>query len=166
MEKWICARLRQSVFCRTEAVLLQGARRLAVVLLLATSAFTVSSPTLAGDSPIAEDASVYFIWPKDGAVMKSGKFRVLFGSRNCGIAPAGIQMDNTGHHHLIINAELPSFDDEIPADRNHVHFGKGQTETVLDLPSGTHTLQLLFADHFHVPHQRAVFSEKITVTVP
>jgi len=142
--------------------------RLFVVALCAVAASLSLSGGIAraGDSPIADDASVYFIWPKDGAVMKSGKFRLLFGLRNCGIAPAGVEIDNTGHHHLIINAELPPFDEEIPADRNYVHFGKGQTETIVDLPSGTHTLQLLFADHNHIPHQTAVFSEKITVTVP
>lgn len=142
-----------------------AAKRGVPILLLAVVAFS-SVMARAGDSPIAEDASVYFIWPKDGAVMKSGKFRLLFGLRNCGVAPAGIEINNTGHHHLIINAELPPFDEEIPADRNHIHFGKGQTETVVDLPSGTHTLQLLFADHYHVPHKMPVFSDKITVTVP
>ncbi len=120
----------------------------------------------AGDSPIAEGAEVYFIWPKDGAVMKGRSFRVLFGLRNTGIAPAGTEKDNTGHHHLIIDAELPPFDEEIPADRNHVHFGKGQSETTVELSPGTHTLQLLFADHFHIPHSTPLFSEKITITVP
>ena len=120
----------------------------------------------AGETRIAEDAQVYFIWPRNGAVMKSGQFRLLFGLRNCGIAPAGVERDNTGHHHLIINGELPPFDEDIPADRNHIHYGKGQSETLIDLPSGTHTLQLLFADHNHVPHDPPVFSEKITITVP
>lgn len=143
------------------------AARAGLPLFLAmTLAMLPATQANAGDSPIAEDASVYFIWPKDGAIMKSGKFRLLFGLRNCGVAPAGVEQANTGHHHLIINAELPRFDEDIPADRNYVHFGKGQTETVVDLPSGTHTLQLLFADHNHVPHKTPVFSEKITVTVP
>lgn len=138
----------------------------ALLLSVVVASTSVPGMTQAGDSPIADDASVYFIWPKDGAVMKNGKFRLLFGLRNCGIAPAGVEMNNTGHHHLIINAELPAFDEEIPADRNYIHFGKGQTETVVDLPSGTHTLQLLFADHNHVPHQTAVYSDQITITVP
>jgi len=164
MEKRICTRVKARVINGNQTAFVRIACRAALLVITAMTA--IALPVSAGDSPIADDASVYFIWPKDGAVMKSGKFRVLFGLRNCGIAPAGVEMNNTGHHHLIINAELPSFDDEIPADRNYVHFGKGQTEAVVDLPSGTHTLQLLFADHYHVPHQQPVFSDKITVTVP
>lgn len=119
-----------------------------------------------GDSPIAEGAEVYFIWPKDGAVMKSRSFRVIIGLRKSGIAPAGTERDNTGYHHLIIDSELPLFDEEIPSDRNHVHFGKGQSETLVELSPGTHTLPLLFADHFHIPHSMPTFSEKIIITVP
>jgi hypothetical protein len=82
-----------------------------------------------------------------------------------GVAPAGIAMDGTGHHHLLIDAELPAPDQPIPADANHLHFGKGQTETVLTLAPGKHRLRLLLGDHLHRPHDPPVVSEVITITV-
>ena len=120
---------------------------------------------VAGDTPAPKDARVYIIWPSDGQVINGGKFWVRFGSRNAGVAPAGVKHPNTGHHHLIVDSELPPFDEEIPADKKHLHFGAGQTETVQTLPPGTHTLQLLLADHEHIPHDPPVFSRKITITV-
>lgn len=134
-----------------------------VATLLAT---LIPGLAAAGDSPAPGDAKVYFIWPKDGTTIKGGKAWVRFGLRNMGVAPAGTEKKFTGHHHLIINGDLPPFDEEIPADKNHVHYGKGYSEGRVVLPPGTHTLQLLFADHNHVPHDPPVFSKKITVYVP
>lgn len=114
--------------------------------------------------PSEEGAKVYIISPKDGDTVTSPVL-VQFGLSGMGIAPAGVEWEKTGHHHLIIDAELPSFDDYIPTDENHKHFGGGQTEALIDLETGTHSLQLLFADQFHLPHDPAVFSEKITITV-
>ena len=82
-----------------------------------------------------------------------------------GVAPAGTVRDNTGHHHLIIDAPLPDVNAGIPADENHVHFGGGQTETSVKLAPGKHTLQLLLGDFKHVPHATPVKSEPITITV-
>ena len=121
---------------------------------------------IAGDSPAPKDARVYIIWPKDGATIPGGKMWVRFGLQDMGVAPAGVEKQFTGHHHLIIDADLPPFDTEIPADRNHVHYGKGFSEARVELPPGKHTLQLLFADHNHVPHNPPVFSEKITIIIP
>lgn len=121
---------------------------------------------LAGTTPISKEASVYIIWPKDGMVIKGGKLWVRMGLKNAGIAPAGVQKPNTGHHHLIIDAPLPPFDQEIPADKHHLHFGAGQTEVRLELPPGKHTLQLLFGDFQHIPHNPPVYSKKITIIVP
>jgi hypothetical protein len=90
---------------------------------------------------------------------------VWFGLRNSGIAPAGVEKANTGHHHLIIDAPLPPFDQEIPSDKNHLHFGAGQSEAVIELPPGKHTLQLLLGDHLHIPHNPPVYSRKITIYV-
>jgi hypothetical protein len=88
------------------------------------------------------------------------------GARNVGVAPAGVEWPNTGHHHLIVDSDLPSFDEEIPSDRNHLHFGGGQTEARLTgLGPGKHTLQMLLADHNHVPHDPPVYSRKITLIV-
>lgn len=122
--------------------------------------------SMAGDTPIKEDAKAYFIWPKNGAVIKGGKFWVRMGLRNAGIAPAGVESANTGHHHLIVNADLPPLDEEIPSDRNHIHMGKGNSEFRMELPPGVHTLQMLFADHNHVPHDPPIYSKKITITIP
>ena len=120
----------------------------------------------AGDSPAPEGAEVYIIWPYDGTKVVGGKMWVRFGLRKAGIAPAGVKWPHSGHHHLIIDAPLPPFDEEIPADHNHLHFGAGQSEARIELGPGTHTLQLLFADHDHVPHDPPLFSNKITVIVP
>ena len=121
---------------------------------------------LAGDSPAPADAKVYIIWPKDGATIKGGKMWVRFGLRNMGVAPAGVDKKFTGHHHLIIDAGLPPFDVEIPSSHQYVHYGKGYTEGRVELPPGKHTLQLLFADKDHIPHNPPVYSEKITIYVP
>ena len=116
-------------------------------------------------TPAAEGAALYFISPKDGDTVR-GEVTVRFGLTGMGVAPAGINLEGTGHHHLLINIEaLPPFDAPIPADAQHVHFGKGQTETTLTLEPGTHTLQLLLGDYLHRPHQPAVVSEKISITV-
>ena len=110
------------------------------------------------------NASVYFLSPADEESI-SGKVRVRFGLENFGVAPAGIQIENTGHHHLIIDADLPSLNMPIPADDNYVHFGKGQTEVELELSKGTHTLQLLLGDFRHIPHDPPIYSKRIEVYV-
>jgi len=115
-------------------------------------------------TPSAQGAELYFISPADNATV-TGPVTVRFGLKGMGVAPAGIQLADTGHHHLLVDADVPPLDKPIPADANHVHFGKGQTETTLTLAPGKHTLQLILGDHLHVPHQPAVLSQKITITV-
>ena len=115
-------------------------------------------------TPSPSNASVYFISPVDEELI-SGKVKVRFGLENFGVAPAGIQIENTGHHHLIIDADLPSLNLPIPADDNYVHFGKGQTEVELELSKGTHTLQLLLGDFRHIPHDPPIYSKRIEVYV-
>ena len=117
-------------------------------------------------SEAPEDAFLYIISPLNGDTLVDGKGWIRFGLRNMGVAPAGIKKQYTGHHHLLINTGLPPLDQPIPNDDNHVHFGRGQTEYFLDLPSGQHTLQLLLGDHDHVPHDPPVMSNVITVFVP
>lgn len=111
------------------------------------------------------DARVYIIWPYDGEKVSSHGFWLRMGLSNAGVAPAGIDKPNTGHHHLLIDTDLPPLDEPIPNDKNHLHFGAGQTETRLELPPGRHTLQLLFGDAKHVPHNPPLYSKKITVIV-
>lgn len=125
---------------------------------------TALAITLASPLALAGEPELYFIEPTDGAVVES-PVTVKFGLRNFGVAPAGVPRDNTGHHHLIIDAELPALDKPIPADKHHVHFGGGQTETTIELAPGEHSLQLLLGDHLHMPHQNPVVSDKITITV-
>lgn len=127
----------------------------------------IAVPVLAADLPRSAappGAELYFIAPADGATVTS-PVTVRFGLRGMGVAPAGIAMDGTGHHHLLIDAELPAPDQPIPADANHLHFGKGQTETVLTLAPGKHRLRLLLGDHLHRPHDPPVVSKVITITV-
>lgn len=112
----------------------------------------------------AEGARVYIIEPRNGATVKQ-EFTVKFGLSGMGVAPAGTDVENTGHHHLLIDADPPAMDQPIPADARHVHFGKGQTETKVKLAPGKHTLQLLLGDKNHIPHDKPVVSEKIRITV-
>lgn len=120
----------------------------------------LSLPLQAADAP-----QLYIITPANGATVKS-PVTVKFGLKGMGVAPAGIEFANTGHHHLLIDLDkLPDLKQPIPADKQHVHFGAGQTETTLELAPGKHTLQLLLGDHLHRPHATPVVSEKITITV-
>ena len=135
---------------------------------MAGGATAQSNPPPANDAPprskAPNDASLYFIAPTSGAVV-GRHVRVVFGTRNFGVAPAGVDFPNTGHHHLLIDTPLPPLDQPIPFDKNHVHFGAGQTETAIELPPGRHTLQILMGDANHVPHDPPVMSKPITITV-
>lgn len=132
----------------------------------AAAADTPDKPDLVGGpTPAPENAFAYIVWPTDGEVIPGGDFVVLFGLHGMGTAPAGVDKEHTGHHHLLINTDLPPLDKAIPADDNHVHFGRGQTEYQIKLPPGDHTLQLLLGDANHIPHTPPVMSERITVHV-
>ena len=111
-----------------------------------------------------QGAIAYIIEPADGAVVTS-PVRVLFGLTGAGVVPAGIEREGAGHHHLLIDTGLPNLDFPVPADDNHKHFGAGQTETVIELPPGSHTLQLLLGDERHIPHDPPIMSERITIEV-
>jgi hypothetical protein len=141
---------------------------LAVALLLVGATAYIAANAQArrttGLTPSPPGAEVYFVDPADGAKVP-GKLKLHFGLRNMGIAPAGSDLPNSGHHHLIIDAELPPLNKPIPSDFNHLHFGAGQTEADVTLPLGKHTLQLLLGDANHVPHNPPVMSKPLTVTV-
>lgn len=112
----------------------------------------------------AASPRVYIISPVDGETVAS-TFKVVFGLDGMGVAPAGIELNNTGHHHLLINMDtLPDLTQPLPASEQLVHFGGGQTEASVTLPAGSHTLQLLLGDFSHVPVEN-MLSEKITITV-
>jgi hypothetical protein len=115
-------------------------------------------------TPAPEGANVYFISPADGERVAS-PVTVRFGTSGIGVAPAGVDHDKTGHHHLLIDTGMPSLTSPIPSNDNHLHFGGGQTQTTLDLAPGEHTLQLLMGDAKHVPHEPPIASKKITITV-
>ena len=132
----------------------------------------VASAALAGETPSEPGATVYFGNIDNGATVSS-PVKVMFGLSGMGVAPAGIDKPKTGHHHLFVNrapfGEGEDGADEaefsIPADENHVHYGGGQTETMLELAPGEHTLQLVLGDKDHIPHNPPVVSEVITITV-
>ena len=117
-----------------------------------------------GPTPSAPGAEVYFIDLKDGMTVPA-KLKIYFGLRNMGVAPAGSDRENSGHHHLLIDTEVPPLDQPIPNDFNHLHFGAGQTETEITLKPGAHTLQLLMGDKDHIPHTPPVMSPVIRVRV-
>lgn len=150
------------------------------VLIATTLAATLALPAAADQAPSAhqheapaqiqrhqapEDARVYIASPLDGSTVGQ-TFVVRFGLAGMGVAPSGVVRTNTGHHHLLIDAEqLPPGNMPIPSDEHHVHFGGGQTQTVLHLKPGTHTLQLVLGDARHVQFKPSIVSRKITVHV-
>ena len=109
--------------------------------------------------------SIYIISPKNGDEV-TNPVRVVFGLKDMGVAPAGTNKKNTGHHHLLINLdELPDLKLPLPSNENLVHFGLGQTETDIKLKKGINTLQLILGNHMHVPHQPPLISKKINIIV-
>lgn len=140
------------------------------VLLLTCALLGTGVLTQAGaegmTSTAPEDAALYIIEPKDGDTVES-TFTVKFGLSGMGVAPAGVDQDKTGHHHLIIDTELSTLDMRapLPATDQVKHFGGGQTETTVTLPPGEHTLQLVLGNHLHVPFDPPLTSDVISVTV-
>ena len=136
------------------------------------AALIAASPALAGETPTPDGAKVYFVGLEDGATVSS-PLTVHFGLSGMGVAPAGTEKENTGHHHLLIDrpplGEGEDGADEVnwavPSDDNHLHFGGGQTEVTIELAPGSHTLQLVLGDASHVPHNPPVASDVITITV-
>jgi hypothetical protein len=135
-----------------------------ISLVIGVALYALLAVSWAG-MPAPDGAKVYFISPTDGETLSS-PVTVRFGLSGMGVAPAGTDKENTGHHHLLIDVdELPALDRPVPKDEKHMHFGGGQTEASIELTPGKHTLQLLLGDMNHMPHDPAVVSEKITVEV-
>lgn len=139
--------------------------RIAATLLSAVMLAPVSALAESMVSEAPANAEVYFVQPGDGDTVQS-PVTVVFGLRNMGVAPAGTDKEGTGHHHLLIDTDVPSdLSKPLPATDQIKHFGGGQTETEIMLSPGEHTLQLLLGNYAHVPHRDPVMSEKITITV-
>src|SRR5256885_11476894 len=155
-----------------------GRKKEMLMRTLITAALILAAPLAAAQAPAAPasaaamprtpsppGAEAYIISPKDGATVKS-PVRVQFDLKGMGVAPAGGKVDNTRHHHLLIDTDAPAdLAAPLPATDKIVHFGKGQTEASVPLSPGKHTLQLLLGDQNHVPHDPPVISSKITITV-
>jgi len=138
---------------------------LAMAVLIATGSGVATAEIPRSPRPENSDAvQLYFISPHDGDSLTSPVV-IRFGLKGMGVAPAGVEKAGTGHHHLIVDAELPPVGLPIPATDHYRHFGKGQTEVTLDLEPGQHTLQLLLGDHLHIPHDPPLASERISITV-
>jgi Domain of unknown function (DUF4399) len=138
-------------------------RKIALAFAMMLSTATLAT---AGETSAPADAKVYFIGLKDGDTVTS-PVTIRFGLSGMGIAPAGTEVPNTGHHHLIIDEKIEgeALNEAIPVDEHHMHFGKGQTEASVTLAKGSHTLQLVLGDWSHVPHKPPVMSDRITVEV-
>ena len=136
------------------------APRLIAVALIGVAATQIAAART--ESP--KGAAVYFHYPLNGSHVPE-TFKVRIGLRGMGVAPAGVQKAGTGHHHLLIDAPIPPLDQPIPNDPQHIHLGGGQTEVVVTLPPGKHTLQLLVGDHDHIPLDPPITSARITVVV-
>ncbi len=126
----------------------------------------LSQPVLGNDRSYSQDErKLYFISPFNGETVASPVV-VKFGIKGMAIMPAGEDKPMSGHHHLLINVDsLPDMNMPIPANKKHLHFGKGETDTTITLPKGNHTLQLLLGNYMHVPHKPPLLSEKIEITV-
>ena len=135
-------------------------------LIIITALLAIAPLALAQErTPSPAGAEAYIISPRNGEKVHA-PVHVQFGLKGMGIAPAGVKFDNTGHHHLLIDTEAPAdLAAPLPASDKIVHFGKGQTEAMVPLTPGRHTLQLLLGDQNHIPHDPAVLSKKITITV-
>ena len=135
------------------------------ILIFLLSVFFLIPLNAVEKSSSPEKAMLYIISPLDGDTISS-PVKVIFGLNGMGVAPAGIKMKNTGHHHLLIDLNhLPDINLPIPSDEHHRHFGKGQTEAFIELDKGEHTLQLILGDHLHVPHEPPIISKKIRIKV-
>jgi len=138
----------------------------ALASLAALAADSSFSAAARARTPAPPNAEAYIIWPPDGAVISGGKLWVRMGLRNMGICPKGVDLPNVGHHHLLVDASDPlKPGDVIPADRNHMHFGAGQTEARIELPPGKHTLQLVLGDAEHKVFNPPVVSKRVTITI-
>jgi hypothetical protein len=131
------------------------------------AASTVAAPPPAAPlprKPAPQGAAVYIISPAEGAMVAS-PVRVVFGLKGIGVAPAGTDRADVGHHHLLVDVDLPSLDLPVPNDAQHLHFGAGQTETDVVLTPGRHTLRLLLGDNLHVPFEPPIVSEPVNIEV-
>src|SRR6201991_3999472 len=137
---------------------------ISLLILGGTMGWANSQTKVGGTSPSPPGSAVYFVDLKDGQSVPT-KFTIHFGLKGMGVAPAGSDKENSGHHHLLIDTDLPPMDQPIPSDFNHLHFGAGQTEAEVTLPAGDHTLQLLLGDKNHVPNSMPLMSERIRVHV-
>ncbi len=134
-------------------------------VIIAAASLALAGAAFAQDrTPAPDGASTYIMSPANGDIVSS-PVTVTFGLKGMGVAPAGTEKENTGHHHLLIDTGLPPLDEPIPADDNHVHFGGGQTEVEVELAPGEHKLQLLLGDLNHIPHEPPIMSETITIVV-
>jgi len=113
---------------------------------------------------ISANTKVYFINLEDGDRLES-PFLIQFGLSGMGIAPAGTDRANTGHHHLLINVDDIDLSKPIPSSSNHIHFGGGQTESLVDLMPGDYSMQLVLGDMTHTPHNPPIISQRINITV-
>lgn len=142
------------------------------IILGAALVLAVATPGFSGETPSTPGAEVYIVNLEDGATVQS-PVTVVFGLKGMGVAPAGVDREGTGHHHLLLNrppyGEADGDDimaaDGVPADENHFHYGAGQTQATYELEPGEYTLQLVLGDQFHVPHDPPVVSDRITITV-
>lgn len=138
---------------------------LAVSFVFAPTGRTVAQEDAPPKMPAPEGAKVYFAAPLDGETVSS-PFLVRFGLTGMGVAPSGIEYENTGHHHIVVDRETPPLDFYLPTAEDWLlHFGGGQTEATVELAPGEHTLQLILGDQDHLPHDPPVISETITITV-
>ena len=118
---------------------------------------------IAGETPSPEGAKAYFIDLQDGDNVKS-PLLIRFGlTEQMGIAPALADWPDTGHFHLIIDSKTPNPDR--PISNKHLHLHKGQTEAIVELKQGKHTLQIVMGDYSHIPHDPPIYSKRIKIFI-
>ena len=125
---------------------------------------TDAKPDAMPKPELASAAKVFFVSPKDGDTVKS-PVKIEFGIEGAEVKPAGEDVPNSGHHHLIINGSGINHGDVVPNDEKHIHYGKGQTSTEVELAPGSYTLTMQFANYLHQSYgAQGATSIQITVS--
>ena len=113
---------------------------------------SVASESTAAESSVAQ-RSITITAPGEGETVSGPDVTVHLSAENMEIVPAGDMTPNSGHHHIIVNADLPAMGAPIPAVEGvYIHMGMGQTEyTLTGLEPGEYRIIALVGDHVHVP---------------
>jgi hypothetical protein len=134
----------------------------AAMFALCVAALPARAQSAAPPAPPAPVIGI--LLPTNGATVTS-PVTVRFRLVNYGVAPAGTNVERTGHFHLLIDNEAGEAGTIIPADSLHIHYGKGQIEVTVPVPLGRHTLRAVLGDYTHKVIGPELVSAPVTIRV-